>query len=117
MSLCHSRPLSALMNGLSPDASDPAEPLNPPPPPIDCARMPPASPPRVAIGDWELTVTDSPSPPPAPCVPIVIDRPGLRFEVLPSGLKLWATLNDPAWDVPPPPPIDCATMPRAEEPK
>ena len=78
-----------------------SKPPLPPPPAIDWAISALAATPEVVMLPALLKLTTLPSPPPAPLPPI----PRAKLETPPPEIPMLAP------PLPPPPPIDCATMP------
>src|SRR5579872_5373200 len=78
-----------------------SRPPYPPPPPIDCARIPPEFSPVVRMLSNDAATTSAPAPA-APPLPNVYDDFTPVLVIFPDAL------TPPE---PPPPPIDCAVMP------
>ena len=87
----------------------------PPPPPIDCARMPKESMPVVEMARVELPPCrgSKVTAPPAPLEPV---RPPAKSFNVPDCWKVATKRLLPAPAIPPPPPIDCRTTPSAAWP-
>ena len=119
MAEMNSRVPIAALTGLSAEASAPADPDRPPPPPTLCTNTPVESPPDVSTLPWTIADAEPPLPPLPPVPPQLKVPVKVGWTVAgPQGGQPTEPprLTEPPWLVPPPPPMLCTTMAGAPEP-